>query len=248
MATATKSGKKLVVKDRAKSLKKLDAPPANFAMPALASAHPKDVHSWSESILDGLEEKGQTLSPKGWVALVKQEVPDAETGKAIVASLKTIYAKPAGGDGASTPAAGKKPAATAKGAAKNGNGKKKAAAKKGATAAAPRAEMVDVSFTNKTKIPVTWVRAKESGRNIVNIFDDIAPRAFCRALGKKGWDNETALNLLLRMGLENYHKDMKAHVVGAHMAAGRNKDEEMYGPIPVLTKEQWAVVEQYNKK
>lgn len=242
MAVATKAPK-MSPKARPANLTRVNAVPEGFEVAALTSAHPKDVFTWAEKLQDGLQKDGKTLTPKGFTDYINAKISDKAQAGEVLAALKSIYAKKAGGDGASTPAPKGK---AAKAATKPAKGEKRDKAK-----ADPAAEMEPVRFVNKTKIPVTWNVSKVSGRNICNVFDKYPVRAFVRYLGTQGWSNEGVLDLLTKgLGLGKYHKDMKHHVVGAHMAAGRNAkpgDNSVYGDIPVLEKDEAAIVKAYKK-
>jgi hypothetical protein len=239
--------KPLRPKVRPTNLAKQNAVKDGVGVPELASANAKDVFKWAETLRDTYQEAGELLTPLGLKAHAEKYIPE-DSRKTVLGILKNIYVPKPGSNGATTPAPR--------------GGAAKAAAKTAAKAKARAAkeEAVPVKVNNKTKIPVSWFRSPGSERNRARIFSNREDggyplQAFVRALGKKGWENAEAEALLTKMGLGDYHTDMKHHVIGAHMAAGRAKGNGangkpkalIYGPIPTLTADEWKALAPYQK-
>jgi hypothetical protein len=226
-ATAKKASKGLVPAVRPENLTDLNeptgAPPVD-----IEGTTDKEVFAWAEGLRNHHQENGELLTYKG-MRQYANSIESDEDKSAVRQALKRIY-KPDAGDGASTPA----PKGTAKKevAKSSTNGKAKAKAAKPKVEKEPASEGTPLSIKNKVGIEVVGTEG-DSGRKRVKIFG-YPLRNILRWMGKNDWDTDMAMKTMDKLGLGDYHENLR-EIVGCHVAAGRS-NSTTYGPIPKLDK------------
>lgn len=219
MAKATKLG---VPAPRPENLEVVDSFVGE--VPELASMGRSDVLDWCETIRDTAQAEGNLVSVAGLKATAEANFE----GEEVPTLIESLYAEKKKGAKA-VPVKKEVAKASVKSKEKPAEAEKPEKVKK--EKAPPASEGTPMKFNNKTTLEVVGTEG-ESGRKRVTILG-YPVRNFIRGVGHaiKGVENTQVLDLMTKLGLKDFHHDMKNHVVGAHMAAGRS-NSDTYGPVP----------------